>query len=121
MPAWVEDSIDWSALTIESGTLRFLISSQHASGVFEIGADDSVHAQPLDGHMSVASGSRALQLTADGKLRETLDAGHTFHEVQPPPGGAPRPEVDRLACRETGCILGPWYRLGWGGGAHTSR
>jgi hypothetical protein len=117
LPAWAAGGIDWEALTIESGTLRFLISSGRARpGVIEIGGDDSVHAQLFDGQFS-AVGSRALQLTSEGKLLETLDAGHTFHEVEPPPGGVPRPAVDDFGCREAGCILGPWYRAGWGGGA----
>ncbi len=113
LPAWAGGGVDWHALGIEKDTLRFLISSQHAEpGVVEIRSDDSVDAKRFGGRMS-AEGPRALRIGEDGKLSETTDAGHSFHEVEPPPGGVSGSKRDLFACRETGCIIGPWYRLGW--------
>jgi hypothetical protein len=116
MPPWAGSGVDWLALEIEGGTLRFVLSNAShgppSAGIVEIRADDSIHAEPLAGRVS-AVGVRALQLTAEGKLRETVDGGRTFHEVAPPPGGLASAAGPFLRCVDTGCELGPWCRLGW--------
>ena len=117
MPPWAGSGVDWLALEIEAGTLRFVLSSAShgppSAGIVEIRPDDSVHAAPLAGRVA-AVGVRALQLTSDGKLHETVDAGRTFQEVEPPPGGLVAAAGDFLRCVDTGCELGPWCRMGWG-------
>ncbi len=109
-PKWAADGIRWDSLTIEAGTLRFLLGGKTA-GVLEILPDDSVKARKLGGRMASNHG-RALLITEQGQLQETLDAGRSFHEIAPPPGGAPKSGFFR--CVEGGCSLGPWHRVGWG-------
>jgi hypothetical protein len=116
VPPWAENGVDWHSLTIESGTLRFLLSSgshSKAAGIVQIRPDDTIEAEQLDGYLSAARG-HALQVTKSGKLRETLDAGRTFQEIELPPTGAPRPDHEFFGCTETGCMVGPWIRAGWG-------
>jgi hypothetical protein len=104
--------IRWDGLSVEGGTLRFVLAS---GGVLEIRPNDAMTLIPLDGKVA-AAGARCLQLTPDGRLRESLDAGRTFHEVPPPPGGLPGGKRGAMVrCFETGCEIGPWYRSGWTG------
>jgi len=110
LPKWASEGIRWGALGIEDGTLRFLIAGD-SPGVLEIRADDSIQAERLQGRMA-SVGSRALLITAQGGLRETLDGGRSFHDVAPPPGGAP--DSGFFRCVAAGCSLGPWHRVGWG-------
>ncbi|MBW2529312.1 MAG: hypothetical protein JRI23_34365 [Deltaproteobacteria bacterium] len=117
MPPWADGGVDWSTLSIEDGTLRFLLSnagpSRSAAGIVEIRPDDTVRAVPLAGRLA-AIGGRGLLLTPLGELRETLDGGRTFQPVAPPPGGVLADDGDFIRCVETGCEIGPWYRIGWG-------
>lgn len=117
VPSWAGSGVDWHSLAIEAGTLRFMLSnagpSQARAGIVEIRPDGTVRASELEGRVS-AVGSRALQLTLTGQLRETLDAGRTFQRVAPPPGGVLGAGDDFFRCVETGCEIGPWYRVGWG-------
>ncbi len=107
---WAADGIRWDALTVDKGTLRFLIAGS-APGVLEIHADDTVRTKRLQGRLA-AAGSRAWLVGREGTVQETLDAGKSFHEIVPPPGGAPQKGLAR--CVATGCTLGPWHRVGWG-------
>lgn len=109
IPKWAADGLRWDEMTISGGNVRFLIG-QKSSGVLELRADGTVDAKPMDGRLS-AVGARGLFLGRDGTLKETLDAGATFHDVPPPPGGA---DPERMQCVEGGCTVGPWHRLGWG-------
>jgi hypothetical protein len=109
-------NVDWYSVTIESGTIRFLVSNNLGRGkaeITEILPDDSVRTQVLDGWLAPL-GPRALHATRDGKLYETLDAGKSFHEVEPPPGGMPDLADGSFGCWEAGCFVGPWQRVGWG-------
>lgn len=118
VPTWAGAGVDWRALTIEPEALRFVLGdakgTRPTSGIVEIHSDGRVTAEALAGRIA-AHGSRALQVTPDGKLRETLDAGKTFTEIDPPPGGPPSGS-DTFVCHETGCKLGPWNRAGWSAG-----
>jgi len=110
--------VDWDSVTIESGTIRFLARpklSNNQAPISDIFADNSVHVDLLDGMLGL-SGPRALRVTPGGKLFETLDAGKSFHELEPPPGGVPDVRDAMFGCHETGCIVGPWYRVGWSKG-----
>jgi hypothetical protein len=118
IPSWAGSGVDWHGLTIQSGTLRSVLTSSKIkgdAGVVEIRQDDSIHAERLDGRVAVV-GALALHATADGKLRESTDAGRTFVEVEPPPTG-PVGREEILHCTEMGCLVGPWIRVGWGGAA----
>jgi len=109
MPAWARDG--WEVVSASNGQLRFLIGGEHP-GVMAIGGDGKiVDAKELSGKMS-AIGSRAILVTPEGKISETIDAGRTWQDVEPLPGGAD--SVPR--CMPGGCEVGPWYRLGWGRG-----
>jgi hypothetical protein len=110
LPEWGKRGIRWDSLQIRQGTLRFLISGDEP-GILEIRPDDQIVTTPLSGRMA-AAGQRALLITPDGKLRETLDGGGSFHDVLPPPGGAP--DDGFFLCLATGCSLGVWHRIGWG-------
>lgn len=109
IPKWAADGLRWDEMTIRDGNVRFLIS-QKSSGVVELRADGTVVATPLDGHLS-AVGGKGLLVGRDGSLKETLDAGVSFHDITPPPGGA---DPEHIGCVEGGCTVGPWHRLGWG-------
>ena len=107
--------VDWDSVTIESGTIRFLASFKLGEGqapISDIFANNTVHVDRLTGAFAPV-GPRALRVTPDGKLLETLDAGKSFREIEPPPGGVPDVRESVFGCYETGCIVGPWYRVGW--------
>jgi len=107
--------VDWGSVTIASGTIRFLASSKLSEGqapISDIFANDTVHVDRLTGAFA-STGPRALRVAPDGKLLETLDAGKSFREIEPPPGGVPDVRESVFGCYETGCIVGPWYRIGW--------
>lgn len=114
LPDWARDAIDWYAMTVDGSTLRFLLASRGrgAAGVLEIRPSDQIVAERLDGRLA-ARGSRGLFLSRTGTLRETLDAGRSFHDVASPPGGPPG-DGELFGCTDTGCELGPWHRVGWG-------
>src|SRR5262249_39362244 len=59
----------------------------------------------------VSAGRFAMAVTEDHRLLETTDRGRTFHEVIPPPGGAPSVPV---SCSLVGCDMGGFVRIGWG-------
>lgn len=61
--------------------------------------------------VAAVAGRRALRL-AEGRLWETADGFHTWHEVAPPPTGVPS-DLAAAFCTESGCVLGPWARIGW--------
>jgi len=50
---------------------------------------------------------------AGGQLWETKDAWHTWHPVAPPPTGRVPRDLAAAMCFESGCVLGPWARIGW--------
>jgi hypothetical protein len=66
---------------------------------------------PPRGGQPVAAGRRALVDAEDGRLWETLDAGHRWTEVPAPPGARNGARVTE--CAPAGCRLGPYVRLGW--------
>jgi hypothetical protein len=108
--------VDWSSVTIESGTIRFMVSNkvgEDKAQITDILPDDSVHTQMLDGWLT-SMRTRALHATRDGKLYETRDAGTSFHEVAPPPSGMPDVTASLFGCWEAGCLVGLWQRVGWG-------
>ncbi len=111
IPAWASHGIRWDALSIHEGVLRFLIEGDESTGVLELRPNDEIVAESLSGRLR-ANGARALLVAKDGTMKETLDAGKTFHDIVPPPGGAPQSGFFR--CVETGCSLGPWHRVGFG-------
>lgn len=114
VPEWAER---WECLTLDRNSVRGFIEGppgvhageQQQSGLLEITFDGKAIATPLKGQLS-CYGARALHLLPDGTLRETLDAGRSFHVVAPPPGGARK--LGR--CQDTGCEVESWYRVGWG-------
>ncbi|MEZ4221780.1 MAG: hypothetical protein R3B13_12685 [Polyangiaceae bacterium] len=113
MPSWASVGVNWHAMTIVDGTIRFLFapkgSGTFSAGVVEIRPDDEVVGTKFDGDLAPYR-ERALLRTPSGQLRETLDAGRTFHDVPSPPGGAGH---ELLHCMATGCVVGPWFRAGW--------
>lgn len=70
----------------------------------------SIAITPVTGVVAVA-GPHALRLDS-GKLYETDDGWTTWTEIEPPPTGAP-PDLARAMCSPSGCVLGPWARIGW--------
>lgn len=108
-PAFDYRSFLSSSFTVIDGEVHVLFPGEHP-GVLILRRDGRVDARTLTGHMA-SVGRRALLVSDDGALRETLDGGETFHDVTPPPGGADR---RTLSCEEGGCHVGPWLRLGWG-------
>jgi hypothetical protein len=116
IPSWAERfdcatlGRDSLRVLIEGGTLGEVDPGKLPdAGIVEIGFDGTVKATHLAGQLRCFA-SRALHLLADGTMRETLDAGRTFHRVEPPPGGAS--QLDR--CRDPGCTIHSFFRVGWG-------
>jgi hypothetical protein len=109
VPALDPKALWETSFTVIHGEPHFLFPGERP-GVLIRRRDGGLDARTLTGHMA-SIGRRALLVTEDGALRETLDGGETFHDVPSPPGGAdPTP----LECEEGGCLVGPWLRLGWG-------
>lgn len=61
----------------------------------------------------VISAPFALKSTEDGRLWETVDWGHTWTLVDPPPYAGADSFPRANACTPAGCSIGPWIRLGW--------
>lgn len=109
MPRWAADGIRWSAVSVRDGVIRFLIETE-SPGTLAIHPDGRIEAKQLEGRVA-GIGARGVHIAPDGKLRETLDGGISFHDVAAPPGGA---DLKWVRCVEAGCSVGPWHRLGWG-------
>jgi hypothetical protein len=108
LPAWDYRAFWSSSFTVMNGEVHLLFPGDHP-GVLVLRRDGRIDARTFEGEMAVA-GRHALLVTKAGALRESLDAGETFHDVAEPPGGA---DPRTLSCSEGGCHVGPWLRLGW--------
>lgn len=108
VPAWAWPAIRWRAATVSDGKVRFLLEGEQP-GVMTIDGEGKVEARSLEGTLA-AVGERGLLVAPDGQLRETIDAGRTWHALSPPPGGI---DAKNMRCAEAGCTLGAWHRLGW--------
>ncbi len=60
----------------------------------------------------VSAGRFALAHSEEGRLFETVDFGHRWIEVPPPPGASLRSPSH---CSPVGCAIGSFVRLGWSG------
>lgn len=87
---------------------------------FEIRADGSVVASPFHFDTAQSSGQFALA-RAQGRLWQSVDRGATWNEVDPPPRGGGKAEVEINACSPLGCDLNHWYRVGWASTPPTPR
>jgi hypothetical protein len=101
--------LGWNAVSVRDGRLVFLLAGT-SPGIMTIDPAGKITERPLTGNLA-AVGKRGLLVSPDGKITETSDAGTTWHDVDPPPGGA---ALDWVACNQGGCTVGPWNRLGWG-------
>lgn len=108
LPPWATTAIRWQAVTASDGKVRFLLEGGRP-GILTIDEAGAVDVRPLTGRLA-AIGARGMLVSPDGNLSETIDAGRTWREVEPPPGGA---DPSMLRCGEGGCTVGPWRRLGW--------
>lgn len=108
LPAWAQIGLRWQSVTSRDGNVRFLVPGNQP-GVVTIDPNGKVDTHALDGRLG-AMGARGLLAGPNGKLTETLDAGQTWQDVAPPPGGT---DATSLQCEETGCLVGAWLRLGW--------
>jgi hypothetical protein len=116
LPAWTEGAIRWDAVTMIDDELRLLVPGLHP-GLVVVHASGRVEATAFAGAMSATS-SRALLVTPEGELRETLDAGMlanfpgwlyletnktkqlTNHFRIPPGGGAPITPNGQMAIQD---------------------
>ena len=106
-PARIVDR-SWSATP--NGSVRGWADNGLSS--FEIRTDGSVVASPFHFDVAQTAGQFALA-RAQGRLWQSTDRGATWTEVDPPPRGGGKAEVDIHACSPLGCDLNHWYRIGW--------
>jgi hypothetical protein len=117
LPEFEQKGLRYDQVSVDdAGTVRFLTGpskmGRGSSGVVRVttsGATAHVAAQTLPGRV-YAAGRLGIMVLPDGSMRETLDGGDSFHDVEAPPGGV----TSWVRCMETGCDLGAWYRVGWG-------
>ena len=115
IPKWADRA--WACAVLDQTSLRLMFEGHRdihrgemtQAGILDIAFDGKVTATPLAGQLR-CYGPRALHLSPTGALRETLDAGRSFHEVALPPAGVT--ELGR--CQDTGCELHAFFRVGWG-------
>jgi hypothetical protein len=87
---------------------------------FEIRTDGSVVASPFHFDVAQTAGQYALA-RAQGRLWQSTDRGATWAEVDSPPKGGGKSEVEINACSPLGCDLSHWYRIGWASTPPTPR
>jgi hypothetical protein len=72
-----------------------------------------VHAAPARTQQIIQAGRFALAVAEDGGISETVDRGHRWVAIEPPPGTrhdwSARPSV----CSPAGCVFNSFVRLGW--------
>ena len=88
-------------------------ASGGATGVIAVTLDASGRARawpaPVGAGSIHSAGPLALTRSDDGKLWETIDGGHRWILVDPPPSGDARPS----SCSPFGCSFGAFVRVGW--------
>lgn len=84
------------------------------TGLVSISIDGEGHVRqhpgPSRANGIVHAGAFAMAQTDDGKLFETIDRGHRWLEVEPPPGS---PSARPSSCTAVGCRVGTFVRVGW--------
>jgi hypothetical protein len=95
---------------ISNGSVRGWADNGLSS--FEIRTDGSVVASPFHFDLAQTAGPYSLA-RAQGRLWQSTDRGATWTEVDPPPRGGGKGDVEITACSPLGCDLHHWYRIGW--------
>jgi hypothetical protein len=94
------------------GWLPVTASLSQVAVNIDAGGHPRAFASPPRANQIFTTGMMAITQTEDGRLFETVNGGHRWVEIEPPPG---MPVAVPSQCSPVGCQMGPFVRIGWTG------